>query len=227
MKSTKIKFCLSLVFALFIIVLSLSSKALYLSIYHYLIMFIFVVFFVDEMIIIIPNLNTRKITNKTYKSNYIHKNYDQEALNHLVFKNNIRALLVFLVYFGSLAVFGYLYLTIDFLDSRFIIIVFALINLGDYTSILIWCPFREIFLKNSCCTNCRISNWDRLMKFYILLFIPSFFTIALFILSLIIFIYWEIIHFLHPERFYSLSNDFLSCKRCDTYKCNQTKRQPD
>ncbi|PAT02667.1 hypothetical protein CI105_01535 [Candidatus Izimaplasma bacterium ZiA1] len=227
MKSIKIKFGLSLVFALFIIVISLSSKALYLSIYHYLVMFIFVIFIVDEMLILIPKFNTNKITNKTYKSNYIEKTYNQKELNQLVIKNNIRAIIVFIAYFGSLAICGYLYLKYENIDSRFIIILFALINLGDYTCILIWCPFKEMFLKNSCCTNCRISNWDRLMKFYILLFIPSLFTIILVFLGLIIFFYWEIIHFLHPERFYSLSNDLLTCKRCDTHKCKQTKRQPN
>jgi len=226
MKSIKIKFTLSLVFALFIIVISLSFRELYLSIYHYLIVIIFFVFLVDELLILYPKFNTNRITNKTYKINYIPKDYDNKELATIVSRNNNRALITFILYFGSLLVLGYFYLKHPEIDSRFILIIFALINLGDYTSILIWCPFKEIFLKNSCCTNCRISNWDRIMKFYILIYIPSFYTLTLFLLGLILFIYWEITHFLHPERFYSISNSFLSCKRCITHNCKQTKRQP-
>ena len=43
----------------------------------------------------------------------------------------------------------------------------------DLICVLIWCPFRLI-LRNRCCTTCRIFNWDHLMMFSPLLFVPSF-----------------------------------------------------
>jgi len=154
-------------------------------------------------------------------------NYDKENVKKQMKKNNLIALIVFCLYFGGISVIGYLFLTFEWFDKPLLYLVFFAINFADYFCIVIWCPFSAIFFKNSCCNTCRISNWDRLMKFAILIFIPNIFTITIFILGLIIFGYWEYQHQKHPERFYRVSNEMLWCRNCDKETCEKKMIRKD
>lgn len=91
----------------------------------------------------------------------------------------------------------------------------ALFYVGDLVCILIWCPFRDIFMKNQCCTKCRIYNWDTGMLILPLLYIPGFFSYSLLLGAVVVIGSWEWSHMHHPERFYSVSNTSLQCRNCN------------
>ncbi len=90
----------------------------------------------------------------------------------------------------------------------------------DLVCVLIWCPFR-LLMRNRCCTTCRIFNWDHLMMFSPMIFIPSFYALSLFVMSLIVFLIWEICILVHPERFWDKTNAALQCANCTDKLCTQ------
>ena len=90
----------------------------------------------------------------------------------------------------------------------------------DLICVLIWCPFR-LMLGNRCCTTCRIFNWDHLMMFAHLAFVPGFFTRSLAALAAVIWVIWEASVRLHPERFWAGSNAALTCGSCTDKLCTQ------
>ena len=159
---------------------------------NYILPVIFIYFIFDCMTVLIPNIIKYIPSVKHFQKNYKEsKDYDKNKLIIIKRDSNLRALVTFILYFGALTIIGLLYLRIDEIEVMHIYLIFALLNLADYICILFWCPFRSIILKNNCCYTCRITNWDRLMKFYILIFIPSFYTITLVILGILIFVIWE------------------------------------
>ena len=94
----------------------------------------------------------------------------------------------------------------------------------DLICVLIWCPFRLI-MKNRCCTTCRIFNWDHLMMFSPLLFVPSFYCWSLLAMSILAWAVWEIAVLLHPERFWEGANAALTCASCTDKLCTQYCRK--
>jgi hypothetical protein len=185
----------------------------------------FVYFIIDSFSIILPIFNDSIYSSKMLKSRYIEiPNFDKNKLKSLIKKDNRMAILVFIIYFIGIAIIGFSYIQFDWFEKRFLYLLFFAINFADYFCIMLWCPFRSWFFKNSCCNTCRISNWDRIMKFSILIFIPNIYTISIVILATCIFLYWEFQHLLHPERFYRLSNQTLHCTNCDKITCGKQKK---
>ena len=90
----------------------------------------------------------------------------------------------------------------------------------DLICVLIWCPFRLI-MRNRCCTTCRIFNWDHLMMFSPMVFVGGFFAESLFVLSLIVWIVWELCILMHPERFWEQTNQALRRSECTDKLCTQ------
>lgn len=113
---------------------------------------------------------------------------------------------------GAVAIF--LLQRYGILGNRELLIGSLLFYIGDLVCILLWCPFRDILMKNQCCTKCRIYNWDTLMLILPILFIPGFFSYSLLIGALGVVGSWEVSHLRHPERFYSSSNACLQCGNC-------------
>jgi hypothetical protein len=85
--------------------------------------------------------------------------------------------------------------------------------------ILFFCPFQTWFMKNRCCTTCRIYNWDFAMLCTPFLFVPSFYTWSLLLVSLVVLIHWEITYRRHPERFSERTNQSLRCQNCTEKLC--------
>jgi hypothetical protein len=172
----------------------------------------------NSLSVYIPSLNefagSKKIFKQFYKPSPQEKVFT-EQLKH----DNMQALLIFILYFTAITVLSWF--IISYLSFIYIFLLFLLLNLADYICVLFWCPFRTIFLKNKCCTTCRITNWDRLMKFWVLIFIPHIVSYILFTIGLIIFIHWEIAFYRHPERFYTSSNEMLRCYHCTQEKCKK------
>lgn len=220
MEKIKFKFALALTQLITIVVIVLFFGDLVYMLDDYFIPILFAYFFIDSVIVLVPYFNTSIFSGKQFKQLYRKTpKYVLSELRDAVSKSNRRALLVFILYFGALFVFGLIYINTSLFEAKHVYILFFLLNLGDYVCILFWCPFQTLLMKNSCCNTCRISNWDRLMKFVVLLLVPNIFTISLVVLAVIIFCVWEINHILYPERFYRISNASLHCANCDIKTC--------
>ena len=100
------------------------------------------------------------------------------------------------------------------LTDQMLLIEACLFYVGDLVCILIWCPFRSVLMRNRCCTQCRIYNWDTLMLILPLLYIPGFYAYSLLTGALIVVGSWELSHLLHPQRFYPATNQNLRCETC-------------
>lgn len=117
---------------------------------------------------------------------------------------------------------GILYFT-HIIDTGILVLISLAYSVCDMICILLFCPFQVWFLKNKCCTTCRIYNWDFAMMFTPMIFIPHLYTWSLLGLSLVLLVRWEITHHLHPERFYERSNGSLACANCQERLCTQKK----
>ncbi|MBQ7910536.1 MAG: hypothetical protein IJ363_07085 [Clostridia bacterium] len=125
---------------------------------------------------------------------------------------------VALVWLALNAVIGVLYFT-HIIDVGILLLISLFYGVCDMICILFFCPFQMWFMKNRCCTVCRIYNWDFTMMFTPLLFIPHAYTWSLLAMSLGILLRWELTLWLRPERFAENTNACLSCKNCDEKLC--------
>ena len=100
------------------------------------------------------------------------------------------------------------------LDDRFCLVLTGLFYIGDMVCQLIWCPFRDVFMKNRCCTQCRIYNWDTWMLVLPLAVTGGFYGLSLFGMALVVTGLWEWNYHYYPERFYPQTNRNLQCGTC-------------
>jgi len=89
----------------------------------------------------------------------------------------------------------------------------------DIICILFLCPFQLIWMKNRCCTTCRIYNWDYLMMCTPLVVLPNFYSLTLLGMSSALVVIWEVAYRRHPERFFESSNESLRCANCQEHLC--------
>ena len=134
-----------------------------------------------------------------------------------------RTALVAFVWLALNAVIGALYFA-GIIDRGILIIIALGYSVCDIICILFFCPFQTWFMKNRCCTTCRIYNWDFAMMFTPLVFIPSWYTYSLFGCSLALLLRWEITYRLHPERFSTSTNRCLDCSHCEEKLCSHKKQ---
>lgn len=134
-----------------------------------------------------------------------------------------RTLLVAVIWIALNAAIGILYFA-SVIDEGILILVSLAYGVCDMICILFFCPFQTWFMKNRCCTDCRIYNWDFAMMFTPLVFIPNWYTWSLLGLSLLLLVYWEICFHLHPERFSEKTNAGIACQNCTEKLCKH-KRQ--
>ena len=109
-------------------------------------------------------------------------------------------------------------------DTGMLVLLATFFYVCDLICVLIWCPFR-LMMGNRCCTTCRIFNWDHLMMFLPIVALNSFFSWSLVILSVAIWLVWEICVFVYPERFWEVSNKALRCSECTDKLCTQYCRK--
>ncbi len=121
------------------------------------------------------------------------------------------------------AAIGILYYT-QVIDIGILVLISLAYGVCDMICILFFCPFQTWFMKNRCCTDCRIYNWDFAMMFTPYVFIPNVYTWSLLGMSLLLLFRWEITLHLHPERFAENTNACISCKNCNEKLCSH-KRQ--
>ena len=177
------------------------------------------IFFVFGMILrIFPSKLETIGCQKHLKRNYVPT---EETAPNLT---SWQSLLVFtLVWVALNLAIGILYLS-GVLDAGILILVSLFYSVCDIICILFFCPIRDWFLKNKCCADCRIYNWDYAMMFTPFIFIPHYYTWSLFGISLVILLIWEISYKLHPERFAKNTNACLSCQNCREKPCRHKNR---
>ena len=109
-------------------------------------------------------------------------------------------------------------------DRGILILIAIAYSVCDIICILFFCPFQTWFMKNRCCTTCRIYNWDFAMMFTPLVFIPSIYTYSLLGFALVLLLRWEVAYRLHPERFSEATNKCLDCSVCREKLCSHKKQ---
>ena len=134
-----------------------------------------------------------------------------------------RTLLTALIWLLGNGAIGLLYLT-GIIDEGILILISLAYGVGDMVCILFFCPFQTWLMKNRCCTDCRIYNWDFAMMFTPYVFIPHAYTWSLLGMSLLILIRWEITVRRHPEFFSESTNESLACKNCTEKLCKHKKQ---
>ena len=150
-------------------------------------------------------------------------NYKPTGLPPVKPKNQTRAVIgIILAWFALNGAIGALYF-LGMIDGYILVLVSLAYSVCDMICILLFCPFQVWFLKNKCCTTCRIYNWDFAMLFTPMLFLPRFYSWSLLVVALIILVRWELIYRRHPERFHECSNNSLHCANCKEHLCNQKK----
>ncbi len=150
-------------------------------------------------------------------------NYRKTGSTDIHIQDNNAAVLVVLVWIAFNGVFGALHM-LNVLDDGAMILLSLAYSVCDMICILFFCPFQTWFLKNKCCSTCRIYNWDYAMMFTPLFFVRKIYTWSLLALSVALLIRWEITFYLHPERFSEKTNDYLRCRNCSEKLCAHKKQ---
>ena len=110
------------------------------------------------------------------------------------------------------------------LDGGILLLISLAYSVCDMICILFFCPFQTWFMKNKCCTTCRIYNWDYAMMFTPMLFLGNFYGLSLLAIALALLIQWEVLAWLHPERFSQHTNESLACQGCTEKLCHHKKQ---
>ena len=132
------------------------------------------------------------------------------------------ALAVLAAWVGLNGAIGALYFT-GVIDEGILLLVSLAYSVCDMICILFFCPFQTWFMKNKCCTTCRIYNWDYPMMFTPLVFVPSLYTWSILALALALLARWEITFARHPERFCEDTNQALACANCKEKLCHHKR----
>lgn len=162
-------------------------------------------------------LGSQKLFNIRYKE--AKSPVNAEELKKYTSSEARSACIIFAVWAVFVAIFGVLY-HVGIIDEKFLFMTSVCFYVCDLICVLIWCPFR-LFMKNRCCTTCRIFNWDHIMMFSPLIFVGGFFGNSLVIMASVVWLVWEIKVLKYPERFWYKSNDALKCSSCTDKLCTQ------
>ncbi|WP_251197955.1 hypothetical protein [Anaerotardibacter muris] len=134
-------------------------------------------------------------------------------------KKDFRDVVVIALFWIALnAIIGVLYFT-GVLTAEMLICISMFYAVSDIICILYWCPFQTLVMKNTCCAQCRIYNWDYAMMFTPLVFIGGFWALSLLLCGFAILLKWEFDYYRYPHRFAEETNEYLSCDGCDERLC--------
>lgn len=151
------------------------------------------------------------------------KNYIKSGNTEIQVQDNHATMLIALIWICLNAIIGAFYMSGIF-DDGIMILLCCAYSVCDLICILFFCPFQTWFMKNKCCSSCRIYNWDYAMMFTPLFFVRNFYSWSLLAMAMILMIRWEITFYLHPERFSERTNDYLKCAGCSEKLCTHKKQ---
>ena len=181
----------------------------------YVIWFVFVI----EMILrFIPSKYESPGCQKQFAKNYI-----KSGNTVIDIPDNNGTVLVALIWIVFNGIFGALH-NVKLLDDGIMNLLCSVYSVCDILCILYFCPFQSWFLKNKCCSACRIYNWDYAMMFTPLFFVRKAYAWSLLAFAVALLIRWEVTFYLHPERFSEKTNDYLQCKNCTEKLCVHKKQ---
>ena len=146
------------------------------------------------------------------------RNYVKTGKTHIEIHDNNAAVLVALIWIFFNGIFGALRM-LDVLDDGIMILLCCAYSVCDLICILFFCPFQSWFLRNKCCSTCRIYNWDYAMMFTPLFFVRKYYAWSLLLLSVALLARWEITFYKYPERFSEETNGYLRCANCTEKLC--------
>ena len=147
------------------------------------------------------------------------KNYIPTGNTNVVLHDNNGTVLVALMWIVLNGIIGALYMAGIF-DNGIMLLICLAYSVCDMICILFFCPFQTWFLKNKCCSACRIYNWDYAMMFTPLFFIRNALTWSLLATSVALLLRWEITVYRFPERFSENTNAYLGCANCSEKLCS-------
>ena len=180
---------------------------------------IWVIFVVEMILRFFPSRLESMGCQKQFRRNYRPAGEDAKP----VLQSAGTTAAVAAAWLGLNGAIGILYFA-GILDRGILLLVALAYSVCDMICILFFCPFQTWFMKNRCCTTCRIYNWDFAMMFTPLVFIPSLYTWSLLGIALALLIQWEVLLRLHPERFSEATNHCLDCKNCPEKLCHHKKQ---
>ncbi len=151
------------------------------------------------------------------------KNYRPVSVGNVELQPIKRTAAVALAWVLLNAILGVLYFT-GIIDRGILFLTSLVYAVCDMVCILFFCPFQTWFMKNKCCTTCRIYNWDYAMIFTPLIFIPGIYTWSILALAIILLLVWEVRLHRHPERFSESTNGNLACVNCQEKLCHHKKQ---
>ncbi|MDO4540961.1 MAG: hypothetical protein Q4B48_07715 [Syntrophomonadaceae bacterium] len=137
-------------------------------------------------------------------------------------KMNNSALLVLVLWAGFNLIFFALY-KLGVIGRSELLLLCLFYFVCDLICVIYYCPFQSIFMKNRCCVTCRIFNWDHMMMYTPMLFVPGVFSWSLAGLALMLMLRWEYAIILFPERFLESTNRSLRCAHCTDKMCGIKK----
>ncbi|MBQ9065032.1 MAG: hypothetical protein IJ123_06270 [Blautia sp.] len=179
---------------------------------------VWVVFIFEMIMRMIPSKIECNGSQKQFARNYI-----PSGKKDIRVHDNNATIMVVLIWILLNAGIGALY-QMNIIDQGILLLVSLAYSVCDIICILFFCPFQSWFLKNKCCSACRIYNWDYAMMFTPLFFIPGKYTWSLLFMSVILLIRWEITVWRYPERFSENTNQYLACKNCNEKLCSHKKQ---
>lgn len=140
------------------------------------------------------------------------QNYEEQFRKQNRFYN--KGALIVAALWGVVGLALFLLHRFKVVNQAWLLVITCIFYLGDVVCIMVWCPFRAIFMRNLCCTQCRIYNWDTIMMVVPLISVVGFFGYSLVLLSIVDVVIWEIMRLKYPERYYPISNANLQCANC-------------
>ena len=155
---------------------------------------------------------------KQFASNYI-----KSGSTEIAIPDNNATVLIALIWIVFNGIFGALNME-GILDDGILLLLCSAYSICDVVCILFFCPFQTWFMKNKCCSTCRIYNWDYAMMFTPLFFVRKSYAWSLLALSIGLLIRWEVTFYLHPERFSEKTNNYLRCRNCTEKLCVHKKQ---
>ena len=162
-------------------------------------------------------LGSQKIFAKKFKP--VKQKVSRDKLKKHMANISKSAYIVMAIWISLTIFIGILYY-FNIINNMIVFMISVAFYVCDLICVLVWCPFRLI-MKNKCCTTCRIFNWDHLMMFSPMVFIVGFYSLSLFVLSVLAWLVWELCILIYPQRFTEMTNSALKCSECIDKLCTQ------
>ena len=184
----------------------------------FILTFIWIVFVTEMLLRFFPSKLESMGCEKQFKRNY--KPTGKTEPKNISWKATFSIVAAWTALNGLI---GVLYYT-GVIDEGILLLISLAYSACDMICILFFCPFHTWFMKNKCCTTCRIYNWDYAMMFTPLVFTKNPFYLSILACAVLLLVRWEITYKLHPERFSEATNASLSCANCTEKLCHHKKQ---